>query len=312
MKNSRTRAILFKLIPGLVLALLLLKLISLLIDFASAPDEKEYEANRKINLRNFSYSKGNTYGFTDRERTRAKSPGIYRIMVLGDSFIWGDGIDYERVWSHILERKLLAAYDSVEVCHWGVSGWSTKNEFDFFREHGKDYDIDLLLIGWVDNDPDLGAKVKAKDPAAEYPGIYKVWPSLAQRLVNGAEDSEYEDWLNNLYSKENLVEYGKLLATFRTCLDEQKVPAIFVMTPGPFNEEMKVRFAVAETMIRHAGFPCFNLYSAAERKLGHYSTDQLQASRVNGHPGILMTEEFAAEVKDSLQANHYLDRLHKK
>ena len=41
---------------------------------------------------------------------------------------------YEQVWSHLLEKKILAKYDSVEVLHWGRCGWSTLDEINFFKQ----------------------------------------------------------------------------------------------------------------------------------------------------------------------------------
>ena len=310
--DKNKKRILFKLIPAGFLALLLLILTIMLFNILTAPGAKEYEAERKLTERNTQYSKGNSFGFTDKERTPHKPKGIYRIAVIGDSFIWGSGLPYEDAWSHKLEKKMLAEYDSVEVIHWGTCGWSTQNEFDFYKQHGKDYNVDLLIIGWVDNDPDMGIKVKPKNPAIEYPRLNKYWPALAKRWVDQKAGDEYSNWLDNLYSHQNLVEYKKLLINFHEYLKETNTPTLFVMTPSPFYDELKRRFDTMEPVIRSAGFRCLNLYEPSEKKLGHYSLKQLNANPVNGHPGVLMTEEFALEVKDYLEANHYLAHLHKK
>src|SRR4051812_13244556 len=73
------------------------------------------ELNERTNKRNEEYAKLNQFEFTDRNHTPDKPKGIFRIAVLGDSFIWGDGLPYENIWSHKLETKLSAEYDSLEV-----------------------------------------------------------------------------------------------------------------------------------------------------------------------------------------------------
>ena len=136
---------LFRFISAVIVILITIKVIMLAVRVRQIPGANAYTFNDSINRRNAEYAKGNSFGFTDRERTRTKPKGVFRIAVLGDSFIWGSGLDYEQIWSHKLERKLLAEYDSIEVMSWGLCGWSTLDEFNFYKEHGKDFDIDLLM-----------------------------------------------------------------------------------------------------------------------------------------------------------------------
>jgi hypothetical protein len=310
-KSTGGRTTQFKLM-GAVLALVpLVILIKLSVGFFKAPGSADYALNDAVNKRNDSCASNNLFGFTDRNHTPAKPRGVYRIAVLGDSFIWGDGLPYEQAWSHQLERKLLAKYDSVEVLHWGKCGWSTLDEFNFYKQHGKDYGINLLIIGWVDNDPDVGKWPDIRPLSVEqaYPILSQVYPTLARRWANSQEIIATNKWYDHLYSDENLKDYKKLLTDFYDTLRAQNVESLVVMTPSPFLKLANWKFARAEPLIRQSGFPCFNLYGPAHKNLCNYSLEQLQANPVNGHPGVLMTEEFANEVMGYLEANHYLDSL---
>ena len=70
--------------------------------------------------RNSGWSPGpsNSLGFRERE-IPAKSPQRYRIVVVGDSFTWGQGIERDERFSNRLERMLGPRY---EVLNFGIPG----------------------------------------------------------------------------------------------------------------------------------------------------------------------------------------------
>jgi hypothetical protein len=70
--------------------------------------------------RNGGWSPGpsNSLGFRERE-IPAKTPGKYRIAVVGDSFTWGQGIEREERFSNLLEQFLGPRY---EVFNFGIAG----------------------------------------------------------------------------------------------------------------------------------------------------------------------------------------------
>ncbi len=45
-------------------------------------------------------------GFRDQKNhTKSKAPGVTRILLLGDSFTFGDGSQYEEIWPVLFEKK---------------------------------------------------------------------------------------------------------------------------------------------------------------------------------------------------------------
>ena len=99
------------------------------------------------------------FGFNDDFFMEKKDDSIFRIIVLGDSFIFGDGIKYEEVWTRILERMLKEKDSSIEMLHWGKCGWSTLDQMVFltkeFSSKQTIFNADLILFAYVYNDPDL-------------------------------------------------------------------------------------------------------------------------------------------------------------
>jgi hypothetical protein len=92
----------------------------------------------------------NSSGFRDREHTVAKPPGVYRIVVLGDSIAAGLHVERnEDVFPPILERLLEQAGLRAEVINLAVSGYNTQQEVEMLRDKGLQYHPDLVLVAYT-------------------------------------------------------------------------------------------------------------------------------------------------------------------
>jgi hypothetical protein len=113
----------------------------------------------------------NGHGWRGREVPLAKPAGVYRIVVLGDSFMAGLQVENERVFAHVLERRLndLSQTRTIEVINLGVPSWGTDQEYLALREYGLQFSPDLVLLAFygqndiADNHPAL-ASAKSSYP----------------------------------------------------------------------------------------------------------------------------------------------------
>jgi hypothetical protein len=90
----------------------------------------------------------------DRELPTAKPAGVYRVVVLGDSFTFAGKVPLENTFSPSLER-LLAARDRsrrYEVVNLAVPGYNTEQEMLSLKEGGLAYHPDLVIVNFVLND----------------------------------------------------------------------------------------------------------------------------------------------------------------
>jgi lysophospholipase L1-like esterase len=98
----------------------------------------------------------NSDGLRDREFTRAKPPGVYRIMMLGDSTTLGWGVRAEDTAAKSLERKLNThvptGYTRVEVMNTGVGNYDTVQEATYYETIGRTYHPDLVILVFFIND----------------------------------------------------------------------------------------------------------------------------------------------------------------
>ena len=96
---------------------------------------KTYKAKLKVN----------SYGLRDEERPILMDDDVYRIVVLGDSITFGNGVEMEDTFPKILEHKLNDVYKDtkrIQLFNLGVPGYNTvfeylylKESYDIFRPH---------------------------------------------------------------------------------------------------------------------------------------------------------------------------------
>src|SRR5215813_10761796 len=86
----------------------------------------------------------NSLGMRDRERTSARVAGTHRILVLGDSFVYGAGVEAEQRFTERLEREM---GPDVELLNSGVGGWGTDQEYLFFVTRGLALRPDVVVLG---------------------------------------------------------------------------------------------------------------------------------------------------------------------
>lgn len=91
----------------------------------------------------------NSLGMRDRERTRQKQPGVFRILFLGDSMVQGHGVTLEDTIPAQLEQRIAAAAPGrrIEVLNAGVFGYSPMLEWLYLLEIVDDLTPDLLVLG---------------------------------------------------------------------------------------------------------------------------------------------------------------------
>jgi len=100
------------------------------------------------------YYRTNSAGFRGREYARPKPPGVFRIVVVGDSVTMGAGVAEEEAYPARLEQMLNAPGGTVtyEVLNLGVSGLNARAVVDRLEQVGLPYDPDLVVYGYTLND----------------------------------------------------------------------------------------------------------------------------------------------------------------
>lgn len=269
-----------------------------------------------------------------REDIREEHP---KILVIGDSFVWGDGItNLNQIWWGILRSELeRRGYDcAVYAVGWG--GFSTYEEFLWLRDKSilEDIQPDLIIIGYVTNDPDMarldesmGIKLNLPKSYTKYdswlrsinPSVYdsidtylgKALDKSENRFNNAEYGYQYSTWESKLVESGNLEIYNthvvRPLAEF---VLEKNIPLIVIPTPSvPHRDAFEAHYQAVLPLFEQAGLPVHNpldsfvaLYADQLRKGNIYNN--FMVSRINPHPGPATSSFLGQYAADVLEQNY--------
>lgn len=103
------------------------------------------------------YNKINSGGFRDYEYPIAKKAETKRIIFLGDSAVYGYGLEIEKILPKQMEQRFKEKGEKVEVLNFGVSGYESEQQIEFLKTNGFPYKPDLVMIGYTLNDSNYGS-----------------------------------------------------------------------------------------------------------------------------------------------------------
>jgi hypothetical protein len=111
-----------------------------------------------------SYATNNDGLRDDHDYTLVKAPGVRRVLMLGDSFVFGFGLPLEQT----MVKQVMSLLDPTkwEVMSFGVPAYNTVHEVNFLEERGLKYHPDDVLLMYHPNDASIGVATPLGDEAA--------------------------------------------------------------------------------------------------------------------------------------------------
>lgn len=95
----------------------------------------------------------NGKGLREKEFSQEKPHNTTRILVLGDSFVYGWGVNRSDRFTEVLERKLQSRHSrDIEIINAGVPGWGMKDYFNYLKHRGIKYEPDMVIVSFISND----------------------------------------------------------------------------------------------------------------------------------------------------------------
>jgi hypothetical protein len=139
----------------------------------------------------------NRLGFRGGELQPEKPPGTLRLVFLGDSFTFGEGVRDADTYAES-SRALLSAHATglplrVEALNLGVGGYNTSDEERMLRTVAMAYSPDVVVLGYVLND--------AEPSLLEYDSVARrvVWSATAGDAPElGANQPPPDTWIHQL------------------------------------------------------------------------------------------------------------------
>lgn len=108
--------------------------------------------------------KTNSLGLRDKEYDLTQTDAK-RILLLGDSYTFGYGVQAEENFDSVLEEMLQQAGKRFIVMNTGVNGWGTLQQTLYGRDHLEQFRPDVVVITFCGNDPveDLSFQLNMHD-----------------------------------------------------------------------------------------------------------------------------------------------------
>jgi hypothetical protein len=258
-----------------------------------------------------------------------------KIVVLGDSFVWGDGLYPEGRWTSKLEKLV-----GCRILPFGRNGWTTIEYLGFYEQHLRRLDFDYLLISIVENDPhlrgrfstynfspdfmpqrqnrfDIAEMLNATDykSALEESFAYRYLNSLVKAAGNalplggGSATAPpivtlgYAGWLERLYKEDVYSIWESVLRDFKSAANHKYG---VLLTPHDLSGNRKVFWGQITKTMDDNNF----LYESAYPDIVKLFGDQARpkeswANPANGHPGSATTTIYAERAVRLLESLGY-------
>lgn len=234
-----------------------------------------------------------------------------RILVMGDSFVWGSPyLTLNHMWWRQLENELLSRGYDVEVIAAGQPGAATRDQLTVARRIIPEYRPDLIIWGYVTNDPDEGLIPQISWSQQSLPGFNRikgwaarVWPrlvakfdalrshKLAKAYTGPKYGYEYDEWERKLVEPSNLAVYEKTVRGVKALMDEHQLPGFMLTLPNyPSTKHFAPRLDPILPVWRDAGIATHNTLPAFVAKYGEAESSGTKTihwgiNPADGHPG---------------------------
>lgn len=111
----------------------------------------------------------NRFGLRERDFAVPKPEGLLRVVILGDSFVFGAGVEPgERVGVHLERMLRRRSGQEVEAIHVGMGSWNVLAETSYLRRNLGHFEPDLVVHVLVSNDLDDSGTVRGFGGVANF------------------------------------------------------------------------------------------------------------------------------------------------
>lgn len=265
------------------------------------------------------YAKLNSSGFRDRDFSLDKPANVFRVLAIGDSMTWGEGVkSIEDLYTEVLEKKLNRgpAGMKFEVLNMSRRGWNAAQYLGALTKTGMAYQPDIVVIGFYINDIELN---KSNRPRQLF-STSKVHQALAK--MSYLYWYSYSAFCKIRYRKEMLdyflsytdpgsADWLRFEAYWKRLIAEcsdMDIPVIVAIMPYPGRLDDTHPFLHVyrnvEALSRKHGAAVLNLFPFLKGR----SSREIKVGLTDGHPSKTAHKIFADALFDFMTGNELLPR----
>ena len=256
-----------------------------------------------------------------------KSDSGCKIVTLGDSMVMGYGLEASQTWPAKLNDLSLCT-----VYPFGVNGWTSLEQFEFYQSNLAQVDFDFLIVGVVSNDPHprgnyCGLNYSDDIYIRRQFGLLKPFGRVGSIIGQHSYAGSYIDQVLNGIISPNLTDYGTLdnppIYTWRYHKWEQRLylddvfskweeaikcfyeannhETAFLLTPTTVSSTQDLNFLQIEATLERLKIPHLNLYPELQALLGSERSRADWANPADAHPGERQTTLYANQALELLR-----------
>jgi len=249
----------------------------------------------------------NSLGMRDREVEIEKTSGEFRIMMLGDSFVFGVGARQDETVARLLEARLNAFSDGeprFRTLNMGAISYNTEQELIQLEALGPRLEPDLVTLFFSVNDiePKMWVFDKRRSLVVRLVErsyalcLLAVAYREARFMVGGTDDrvalGAYEA------SSPRWVAVETSLARIARWCREREVPFILFTR---FETEPSALRTLFDSTTSRLGIAVENVVPRSDHRWADLGPRDLANSRVDGHPNRTGSEAYAILVQEALE-----------
>lgn len=263
----------------------------------------------------------NSAGYRDEEHSLTASPGVTRIVVVGDSVTAGYAVPQTSYYPVRLRELAGPTYEFIIAAQPAAE---TVHEIAFLRDYGCQYHPDVVVVGVFSNDPYLGLErntppwppqwdvfKRLESPYSFNPDLIYMFDGVINSTANSLGRYSYADWLATLYDPDepwiNLWHpvVRELAELARSC-GARQLYAFTLPEPADYSRpEIRARFERIHDILAEgftqAGFVTTNLFPAYVDAFGGTYYRSLWAIPNDPHPNAEIHAWYARQIWAVLQ-----------
>ncbi|MBX9723976.1 MAG: SGNH/GDSL hydrolase family protein [Candidatus Obscuribacterales bacterium] len=271
--------------------------------------------------------------WTESNPVAEKSKKSKRILVIGDSYVWGYGvINWNHIWWRQLESELWRnGYRDVEVIGAGWSGVNTREELSWVPQLLNKYHPDLIIWSYVTNDPceyknNSRVQIVPNRPSEDgyWKFLHPYLPNIAYHLValkrsidskshnDDRHGYDWDKWELKLLEGKNFEQYKQTLQGLAQLMRKTNTKNVFTMMVFPDRSYYQARLAPVEKVMKENNLDFYDftdsLVTWYEQRFGDGPGAapylRLGVSPADSHPGPILTHFYAIEVAKMLEQRY--------
>ena len=268
-------------------------------------------------------------------------PVTKRILVLGDSFVWGHGeANINHSWWRQLEAELKRrGHNNVQVIAAAMRGANTAVELRWARELASEYKPDAIIWSYVLNDPaeldyrthklivphmydhpfvpgkpkysGIQAALQLCFPNLFYQLMSRRTENYSRKMSNPETGLEWEAWELKILEGRNWEQYKNTIAQVSQYFQESKIPNFFVMLVMPNEPRFRPRLQPVEALFKQNKIPYLNplddMVTWYKKKFPNSPSQPdfvLGVNPVDNHAGALANHFYAVKTADLLERQY--------